>query len=137
VRPHGADAMRDARPWRPGGNLRIAESAPEGARVLLEWAHEHMPRPALAGVGGSGIEELDQVGGLDADDLDRLRERALGLNGDVESELERKPSGGRVLLQPRDSRVDGHVDQLGEFAGPLRLRPQREPRRVERDQIVV
>jgi hypothetical protein len=97
-----------------------------------------MARPGGRGVSSSSVEKFDQLPAPNADRLDCFRECALGFDRDVDREFERKPGGrGPLSHTAPNGYVGQYVDQLGQLARSLRLRLQRERRRVERNRVVL
>ena len=80
--------MRNAHAQRPAA-WSLALAAGQCSAILGERAHEHVKRSAPISVDGDAVEERDQLLAVDADDIDRLRERALSLDRDVERQLDR------------------------------------------------
>jgi hypothetical protein len=70
----------------------LAESLNSGLDsgcVLLERPNKNMAWASVRCLCGGGVEDRDQVGAVDADDRDRFVKCAVGLNRNVERELDR------------------------------------------------
>ncbi len=109
--PGRGDAVWHVRAERAGVDVGAREPAHQRGRVLLEASHEEVPRSAPDGFRGCRVEEGDDVGVGEPENLDRLLERPVGLHRDVDRKRTRQTDGsGRIPYAARLCSVDGHLD---------------------------
>jgi len=92
----------------------------------------------ISGRGRRRVEQLGERLARQADAGGGLVERPLGLDLDVDRELDGQRGGGGVRADAvRGRRFERHVNELAQLAWALRLKAERERRRLEADRLVL
>jgi len=109
--PRRSDAVGHACADRTGVHVRAGDAARKRGPVLLEWSYKQVPRSPLERGGGCRVEEGDQLGVGERENLDRLVERPVGLDRDVNGEFHGQAGGSGRVSHPAGQRsVDRHLD---------------------------